>query len=1225
MASVVLGAAGAAIGAGVPVVGGVIGRAVGQALGSAVGGVVDNALFGTPTREVEGHRLADISVQASTYGRAIPLVYGSMRLAGNVIWSLPIREVTNTTTSGGGKGFGGGGVQTRSTTYSYYVTLAIAIGEGRIDGIRRAWADAAELDMSQGTYRIYYGDEDQLPDSVIESVEGIGQTPAYRGLAYVVIEDFPLADYGNRIPNFTFEITRSLKVPDYQGQTTEEMIRSMTLIPGAGEFVYDTIAQQKVQGEQLGIGFAQSGVREPINDHTPHPGTNVIYSLDQLQDTCPNLEWISLIVTWFGDDLNAGQCKILPAVEYQQGATTTPNAWQVAGFTRDTARQITLEQGNPRYGGTPDDASVVRLITECQSRGLKVMLYPMFFMDTTAKPWRGRVTGTPTEVADFFTKADGYNRFILHYATLAAAQADAFVIGSELIGLTRVHDASMNFPAVDALRGLANDVRQLVGSNTLVTYAADWSEYHHTDGGWYHLDPLWASPDIDMIGIDAYFPLTNAPQTDLGYDVNAVIAGWDSGEGYDFYYIDGSRTITAPLGAAYAWKNLEWFWNNTHINPDGQTTPWVPQSKKIWFTEYGFPSVDGATNQPNVFYDPASSESFFPRFSRGQVDIRAQRTGITATEARWNNSPMLDRLFLWTWDARPYPYFPDLINVWADGGVWATGHWVTGKFNISGLAAIIRDLCIRAGMAESDIDVSRITTQVTGYVITRQASARTYLEELMQAYFIDAVESDGVLTFVPRGTSSVLSVQKDALVREPDREDGTLIVRTREQEADLPYALDVLYLQQSSNYQTGTAHATRQYTLSRRRITVPVSLVLSDAEAYHMAQATLNTAWAERVQCEYVLDESYSFLEPTDVITVNTDTVQYRLRITNTLQDLGRIHVQAVAEETDIYREVDSVIATPQAQAITPQASMYATLMDLPALPGKAVSDGNVMYVAATSLNGHWRGAVLYKKTSDGVYVRIADIPVKSVMGRIVAMQGQYMGNRMDYLSSLDVRIIGDESLYQVTQRELLNGANVMIVGDEVLQFAQATLLEQGKYRLSTLLRGRLGTEHAVPSQTIGQSCVLLSNAAVAVDVPLSQIGQEQRYKVVGVGQNPNDAEIISFTYRGRALQPYAPVHLNYSGHIGEDMVIDWVRRDRLYGEWRNLVGMALSETREAYRLEIYADGLMVRSVDVEQSDYRYDVTAQTEDGVTAQSVLQIKLCQLSSQIGCGVEASLDI
>jgi len=37
------------------------------------------------------------------------------------------------------------------------------------------------------------------------------------------------------------------------------------------------------------------------------------------------------------------------------------------------------------------------------------------------------------------------------------------------------------------------------------------------------------------------------------------------------------------------------------------------------------------------------------------------------------------RIHVYTWDARPYPAFPDYTSIWADGPNWVTGHWVTGR------------------------------------------------------------------------------------------------------------------------------------------------------------------------------------------------------------------------------------------------------------------------------------------------------------------------------------------------------------------------------------------------------------------------------------------------------------------------------------------------------------------------------------------------------------------
>ncbi len=323
-----------------------------------------------------------------------------------------------------------------------------------------------------------------------------------------------------------------------------------------------------------------------------------------------------------------------------------------------------------------------------------------------------------------------YRRFILHYAHLckAAGGVDTFVIGSEMRGVTWVRDALGSYPMVPALVQLAADVKSVLGANTKVVYAADWSEYFGHQTGvpgelYFHLDPLWSSIHIDAIGIDNYWPLAdwrdgsehldfvagNRSIYDRGY-LQGNIAG---GEGFDWFYAsqaDRDAQVRTPItdgayGKPWVWryKDITSWWENKHYNrPAGveatTATAWVPQSKPIWFMECGCPAVDKGGNQPNVFYDPKSSESFFPYYSSGVQDEQMQRAYIEAllsyytpgvTEFDDANNPqstmysgrMVDheRLYVYTWDARFYPAFPQLIDVWADGDLWTYGHWITGR------------------------------------------------------------------------------------------------------------------------------------------------------------------------------------------------------------------------------------------------------------------------------------------------------------------------------------------------------------------------------------------------------------------------------------------------------------------------------------------------------------------------------------------------------------------
>lgn len=1222
MASIVLSAAGSALGAGLPVVGPLVGGMVGRALGGVIGGAIDDAIVGGRSSAREGARLSDLAVQVSTYGKPIASLYGTARMAGNIIWSQPIKETATTTTSrsGGGKGGGGGGTKTTSTTYSYSVSLAIAMCEGPIDSVLRVWADAKVLDLSRGSYRVYVGDESQLPDSFIQSIEGSGRTPAYRGVAYVVIEDFPLADYGNRIPNFTFEVKRKTTLQDVAGEPVEKLIKSMIMIPGAGEFVYDTSIQQKQAGEAVGSEWAQSGLLETVNMHTPQGKANALVSIDQLAETCPNLEWVSVVVTWFGTSMNAGACEVWPAVEYQVGAQTTPETWSVGSYTRSSARPMTLEDGRPRYGGTPDDQSLLRHIAALKARGYKVMLLPMFFMDVAGKPWRGRVTGTPSQVNNFFTKTNGYNAFIMHYANLTAGRIDAFSIGSELVGLTGVMESAGVFPAVNQLVSLAASVRGVMGSGVTLTYAADWSEYHHNADGWYHLDPLWASSNIDVIGIDAYFPLTDEPQPSI--TLEKIMAGWTSGEGYDWYYTDAARTTKANLAPAYAWKNINWFWSNPHVNPNGVTTVWTPQSKKIWFTEYGFPSVDGATNQPNVFYDPTSSESYFPRFSRGQVDLRAQRQALSATEAVWRGSAMVERLFLWTWDARPYPYFPDLRDIWSDGNAWISGHWVTGKLGLSSLGAIVRALCERVGLGAERVDVSRLTQRVEGYVVTQQVPVRQLLEELMNAYFFDVVESEGILRFMPRGQGTTVTLEEDAIIWESDESD--LFTLTRQQELELPSSVSVLYLSRTSQYQTGTQQAQRQTTVSRESETVSLPLVLSDSEAKSIAEAHLYLRWMHRQRVQFRLDHRYAALEPTDLITLTQNGITHFLRVTRTVRDQGIIKLEAVAEDVSLYRpSVSPLTSGTSAAPVLPAALTRLELLDIPALPGDS-ADEATLRLAATGLSGGWRGAVIYRSDDGGAnYARLTTLESPAVIGTAVTVLGaSTAGNRFDELHSVTVRLVGEETLQSVTALAVLNGANAALLGEEIIQFREAIELAEGKYQLLGLLRGRAGTEAAMASHQLGERFVLLDGRIGRETVSADAIGLSRPFKAVSVGSTLGAASEQNFLYRAKSLIPYAPVHLRGTRDTSGALTVRWVRRARVQHGWRDHVDVPLDETTEQYRIEVRNGALVVRRATVTVPEFTYSAADQISDFGSVPASVQVQVCQLSDRVGPGQAAS---
>ena len=382
-------------------------------------------------------------------------------------------------------------------------------------------------------------------------------------------------------------------------------------------------------------------------------------------------------------------------------------------------------EGRPVYGGTPADFAVVQAIQEMKARGLRVTFYPFILMDVPAgnapaeplqRQRRGdRPAGLPLARAHHLLAGGGLRRhrrqdrrrgragrrllrrgaglatsrsrarasawtgpagdwglrrMILHYAHLCAAAGgvDAFLIGSEMRGLTHVRSGAAQLSGGAGVpRSRRRRPRDPRAATTKISYAADWSEYFGHQPRTARATSSSTStrsgptPNIDFVGIDNYMPLsdwrdgceharragglaarsTTAPicrrtsraaRASTGSTPAPPIARRRSAR----------RSPTAPPASRGC--------SATRIcEPGGRTStstaraasraarppPGCRSAKPIRFTEPGCPAVDSGTNQPNVFFDPKSSESFLPYFSRGWRDDAIQRAYLEALYLYW--------------------------------------------------------------------------------------------------------------------------------------------------------------------------------------------------------------------------------------------------------------------------------------------------------------------------------------------------------------------------------------------------------------------------------------------------------------------------------------------------------------------------------------------------------------------------------------------------------------
>ena len=1083
MAALVLSVAGAAVGGAVF---GPAGAIAGRLVGAIGGSLIDRALFASNTeRNVEGPRLADLDVMASTEGAPIPRVYGRARLAGQVIWATKIEEVIShhSDTDGGGKG--GPTATTNTTTYSYFANFAVGLCEGPIGRVGRIWADGKPLDLVGLTVRTYTGSEDQTLDPLIVAHEGTENTPAYRGLGYVVFERLPLADFGNRIPQLSFEVARPLG-------RLEKMIRAVTLIPGTTEFGYEPATVVRLMGP---------GQFAPENRHAAHTACDIVAALDDLQSTCPNVERVALVVAWFGSDLRADHFSLTPKVD-SAIKQTFPPSWSVAGLSRIAAPVVSTVDGRPAYGGTPSDDSVTQLIQELHARGLKVTLYPFVMMDFAAGngltdpwtgasdqpayPWRGRITCNPapgrlgspdgtaaaaTQIDAFFGSGIGdwrYRRMVLHYAQLAAAAGgiDAFLIGSELRGLTRVRSASGVYPAVTRLAELAADVKAMLGSGTIVTYGADWTEYgaHVVDAGAtevrFPLDPLWASPAIDVVGIDYYAPLADwrdgaahldREVADSIYDLDYLAGNLRGGDAYDWYYADAAardaqtRTpITDGLGKPWVFrvKDIWNWWSNAHYervggSELGSPTGWPPQGKPIWFTEIGCAAVDKGANQPSVFPDPKSAESGVPYFSTGKRDDLIQRRMLEAAlqtfgpahGATLANNPvssvyggrMLEpsAIHLWTWDARPYPIFPAALDVWSDGPNWDTGHWLTGRLGGAPLDGLIAAILDDAGVG--GYDTSALGEGPDGYVIDRPMSPRAAIEPLALAYAFEASEDGATVRFRPRGGEPVIILSEDDLVLP---EDAAPLRLTRAQETELPREVSIGFTDAESDYRRSAVTSRRLVGGAARASHADLAVVTNDAAAERRAEIWLQDLWAGRESAEFALPPSALALTPGDVITLDAGGRQRMLELRATV-DTEQRRISARSIDIDVFMLETEPPRRPPPLPPPPLGPVHAVVLELPTLPG----DDPPVTAHLAVFADPWLGPVaVWRSLDEGAsYQQLAIIAAPSIIGETLDALPAGPSSRWDKVARTRVKLYGG-ALASASDLRVLTGANAAAV-----------------------------------------------------------------------------------------------------------------------------------------------------------------------------------------------------
>jgi GTA TIM-barrel-like domain/Putative phage tail protein len=862
---------------------------------------------------------------------------------------------------------------------------------------------------------------------------------------------------------------------------------------------------------------------------------------------------------------------------------------------------------------------------------------------------------------------------VLHYADLAARWATSgvrlsgFIIGSEFVGLTRVRGAA-GYPAVQAFRALAASVRERLDADVPLVYGADWTEYgaHVRDGGGtvrFPLDDLFADANIAAVGLDWYPPVSDWRDTpdhaDLAVagDINDrgyLRARGAAGEAFDWYYADAQaraaqdrRPITD--GAAgkpwvYRPKDLAAWWSNVHVERDGgvetRATAWVPMGKPVWFTEVGVPAVDKGTNGPNVFPDPKSTAGAYPPESRGLRDELIQLRGLEATLARYDPadpgfreaenpvSPVYggrmvdpDRIFVWAWDARPFPAFPTVRGVWADTANWRIGHWITGRIEGCDLDLLVREILAEFGF-DAPVAVEA-AAYLDGYVVDRPLTARGALETLAQVYGLDVSAVAGRLRLRgPRRDRPVVLAEAD-LVRLS--QEKPVLRQVRAEESALPRSVELGITEaESPDYRRARAAAVRPAGARRRETRIEAAIVTRRETGDGLAEAILDRVIAGRDSATFTVSPRRVELEPGDLLAVPADvpggTVLRKIDRIDDAPTGRRIEASGVPPRGGPGRMLVRSPAQPGAAAPVFPGQPLALALDLPVDRG---SPTVLQYCAVAA--EPWPGAVtVWRAEGKGAFALHGHVDYPACLGRTLTPLPAGPLWRIQRGVSLDVTLRRGGTLAAIGEAAMLAGGNLFALlgpdgGVELLGAAQAVLTGPDTYRLSGFLRGLAGSEAAAGrSIPAGSLIVRLDDGAVTPLVErLDEAGRGFRYRIGPADRDPGDPAFTEFAATAglAALRPLRPVHLR-ACRVAEGVRLSWIRRARRDGDAWDPAEIPRDEA-EAYDVTMFsASGAALRTLRAEAQQVVYADEAADFGG--PQRSLDVAVAQIGTVAGPG-------
>jgi len=1194
-------------------------------------------LFNGNKEKGEVARLDDLKVSSSSYGRGIPIVFGTMRVTGNMIWATDFEETLRYLSP---KGKGGKKGEKKGTPYyEYHANFAMALCEGPVEELLRVWADSNLIydkhnpdnedivgpgfsqaqggggkagfgasskkggqggDSGRFEFRFYSGTETQMPDPFMVKTQGADLVPAHRGMAYLFFEHFALMDFGNRIPTITAEVAVRKK-----------------------DAIHHSVMENLPNGPDFGIPI--TGGKAFLD-----PERYRLYAT-HLKDGKRYLR------VW---DLS--QDREIRQISFDEIAEINKNE--------------SVGSGNPRGGTYKWGIGTYGIIGVAGTGDLVVHV-----------TGPGTANSDPVAFLDpntFAQKAIFGNKWVSAVNGLIPSDSHLPVPTKATPG-AYIHvefDVLSMEPKIEPRR-----------CTFVLTYPG-WVYVfgqEHEPLTRFRIPGTWLSQDIEIIptepdifGGKMYILMNKAGLDCVAMELSWAIKNTLSG---GIYQISNSETIagykvismkdpTATSTYYYQGQmlaNLErivFFETVNHRDPDKiglWATIYNPATKEI---EDRFrvntnvtngPGVRGNSGLPPLYINPSNFVKWVVGTTVWSVDF-AQRKVSYYTFDR--NLPASNAYQTY------WPQRGAVIRMVQHENQWKWAMTLLDRADQVPVDVkdIFQDLVTRVGLPVTKVNTTELNSDtIMGYVIENPASARRVIEELAQVFMFDVAEIDYQLKVVSRGKDAITTVPQQDLVALDDQTQDYFL-ETRVQEIDLPQTVVVNYINPDKDYQVNSQHYRRPRSpmhvmQSRDKLEVQLAMSMKNDTAKQMAHKVSMSVWSERTQYDFMLPWKYLIYDPTDVLKFQMDDgLTFDARMMK--MDLGAnfvIEANGVSQTHASYisdakgSEDGGTIYTPKPWPPVTQPVVF----NVPYLEdGDDIGNAQfAYYFGAGALTAGLQAAVIEYRL-EGTDWDLAGLAYQELVWGYVRgvvpppPWGPWTTDDVTVLTLVPTHDYGDRYEWEsIPASEWPSEKNCIIVGEEIIYFRDVTLLDSGEVQISHLIRGARGTENAAFSHTkTSEVFAIRTQGLMEGESSMAYLNRTFEFRSFST-YSILPPYLYNIKLEGASHKPWGPNFFKRSVS-GSNVRITWERRTRFGGQFKDGTGtVPLNEESEVY--EVYLlhapypevnfdpsnpDTYVRAFLDVTQKRIDYTPSMQAQDGWDPSMPIYLVAFQVSAQVGRG-------